>query len=119
MTTRWGILGTGGIASTFAADLPLRAGRGTGRRRLAHAARPPRRSPTRHGFARAHGSWAELAADPEVDVVYVATPHAVHHAAAMACLAAGKAVLCEKPMTLDLAVVGAAGRGGRGRAACS
>ena len=99
---RWGVLGTGGIASKFAGDLPRADGAelaAVGSRSKATAAL----FAERHGFARAHGSWVELAADDEVDVVYVATPHATHHAAAMACLAAGKAVLCEKPMTLDLA----------------
>jgi predicted dehydrogenase len=99
---RWGILGTGGIASTFATDLPLAEGAelaAVGSRTLDAATA----FADRHGFARAHGSWAELAADPEVDVIYVATPHAFHQAAAMVCLTAGKAVLCEKPMTLDRA----------------
>ena len=102
MTTRWGILGTGGIASTFAADLVLADGAelaAVGSRTAAAATT----FAEKHGFARAHGSWADLAADPEVDVVYVATPHAFHLPAAMTCLQAGKAVLCEKPMTLDLA----------------
>ncbi|MFB9358594.1 Gfo/Idh/MocA family protein [Actinoplanes nipponensis] len=97
---RWGILGTGGIAGTFAADLPLVPGAelaAVGSRTGATAAA----FAERHGFARAHGSWAELAADPEVDVIYVATPHAFHYDAAMTCLEGGKAVLCEKPMTLD------------------
>lgn len=99
---RWGILGTGGIAATFANDLPLVPGAelaAVGSRTAEAAAA----FAGRHGFARAHGSWAELAADPDVDVVYVATPHAAHFDAAMACLEGGKAVLCEKPMTLDLA----------------
>jgi predicted dehydrogenase len=99
---RWGILGTGGIAATFASDLPLVPGAEL----AAVGSRTPQAAAAfagRHGFARSHGSWAELAADPEVDVVYVATPHAAHLDAAMACLAGGKAVLCEKPMTLDLA----------------
>jgi predicted dehydrogenase len=56
-----------------------------------------------HGIPRAYASWAELAADPEVDVVYVATPHTGHYLATRACLQAGKAVLCEKPFTLDRA----------------
>jgi predicted dehydrogenase len=102
MTTRWGVLGTGGIAATFATDLPLVPGAvlaAVGSRRADTAAA----FAERHGFARAHGSWTALAADPEVDVVYVATPHAFHYDAALACLAGGKAVLCEKPMTLDLA----------------
>ncbi|RZU50518.1 putative dehydrogenase [Krasilnikovia cinnamomea] len=101
-TVRWGILGTGAIATTFAADLRLVPGAelaAVGSRRADTATEFARR----HGFARAHGSWAELAADDQVDVVYVATPHAMHHAAALTCLAGGKAVLCEKPMTLDLA----------------
>ena len=98
---RWGILGTGGIAATFAADLPLVPGAelaAVGSRTGAAAAA----FAERHGFARSHGSWAELAADPDVDVIYVATPHAFHYDAAMACLGGGKAVLCEKPMTLDV-----------------
>jgi predicted dehydrogenase len=98
---RWGILGTGGIAAAFAGDLPRVGGAqlaAVGSRSSASAAA----FAERHGFARAHGSWAELAADPDVDVVYVATPHAFHLPAALACLAGGKAVLCEKPITLDL-----------------
>jgi predicted dehydrogenase len=57
--------------------------------------------------ARAHGSYAALAADPEVDVVYVATPHAQHAPVAIAMLEAGKHVLCEKPLALDAARAGA------------
>jgi predicted dehydrogenase len=99
---RWGILGTGGIANAFAGDLPLVEGAELAAvgSRTAQAAEA---FAQRHGIARAHGSWAALAADPDVDVVYVATPHAFHLDAALACLAGGKAVLCEKPMTLDLA----------------
>jgi predicted dehydrogenase len=99
---RWGILATGGIAGTFVADLALLPDAEV----AAVGSRTPeaaRRFAARHGIPRAHGSWTELAADPEVDVVYVATPHAAHHDATRLCLAAGKAVLCEKPFTLDLA----------------
>jgi predicted dehydrogenase len=100
--TRWGVLGTGGIADVFASDLAFAAGAelaAVGSRTIEAATT----FAGRHGFARAHGSWDELAADPEVDVVYVATPHAFHQGAAQTCLAAGKPVLCEKPLTLDLA----------------
>jgi predicted dehydrogenase len=99
---RWGILGPGGIASTFAADLPLVEGAelaAVGSRSKATA----EEFAERHGFARAHGSYAELAADDGVDIVYVATPHAFHLEGAMLCVEAGKAVLVEKPITLDLA----------------
>ncbi|TDB82257.1 Gfo/Idh/MocA family protein [Micromonospora sp. KC721] len=97
---RWGILGTGGIAATFASDLKLVEGAVLAAvgSRTAEAATT---FAARHGFARAHGSWADLAADDEVDVIYVATPHAFHQAAAAVCIAGGKHVLCEKPMTLD------------------
>jgi predicted dehydrogenase len=99
---RWGIVGPGGIAAQFAKDLPLVAGAelaAVGSRSAETAAA----FAERYGFARAHGSYADLAADPEVDVVYIATPHAQHFDAALRCIEAGKAVLVEKPITLDLA----------------
>ncbi len=98
---RWGILATGGIATSFVNDLRLLPDAEV----LAVGSRTPEAAALfaqRHGIPRAYGSWAELAADPEVDVVYVATPHAAHYAATKLCLEAGKAVLCEKPFTLDL-----------------
>jgi predicted dehydrogenase len=55
----------------------------------------------RCGAARYHASYAGLAADPDVDVIYVATPHSCHYANSRLCLEAGKAVLCEKPFTLN------------------
>ena len=101
-TVRWGILATGGIARAFTRDLAtLPEGEV-----VAVGSRSPdsaRRFADEHGIPRAYGSWAELAADPDVDVVYVATPHSAHLEAATVCLEAGKAVLCEKPLTLNLA----------------
>jgi predicted dehydrogenase len=99
---RWGILAPGGIAEKFAADLALVEGAelaAVGSRSKASA----EAFAERFGFARAHGSYADLAADDEVDVVYVATPHAMHFDAARLCLEAGKGALVEKPITLDLA----------------
>ncbi|MEE6259256.1 Gfo/Idh/MocA family protein [Plantactinospora sonchi] len=100
--TRWGILATGNIARTFVEDLRLLPDAevvavGSRTADTAHA------FAERHGIPQAYGSWQELAADDTIDVVYVATPHAAHHDAAMTCLAAGRAVLVEKPITLDLA----------------
>ncbi|SBT48499.1 Gfo/Idh/MocA family protein [Micromonospora auratinigra] len=100
--TRWGILATGHIAGCFAEDLRLVPGAEL----VAVGSRTRESAETfarRHGAPRAYASWAELAADPDLDVIYVATPHAAHHEAAMTCLAGGKAVLVEKPATLDLA----------------
>ncbi|WP_213453747.1 Gfo/Idh/MocA family protein, partial [Rhizomonospora bruguierae] len=98
--TRWGILATGGIATAFVQDLRLLPDAEV----VACGSRRPdtaRAFADRHGIPRAHGTWADLANDPDVDVVYVATPHAFHHAATRACLDAGKPALCEKPFTLD------------------
>ena len=64
---RWGVLATGGIAAAFAGDLARVPGAelaAVGSRNLPSAEAFARE----HGFARAHGSWVELAADPEVDV---------------------------------------------------
>ena len=102
MTTRWGIAGLGRIANLVAGDFPhvpdaeLVAAASRSRARAEEFAR-------RHGAARAYGSYGELIADPEVDVVYVATPHPQHHAIALAAIRAGKAVLVEKAFTATLA----------------
>jgi predicted dehydrogenase len=100
-TIGWGVLGPGRIARSFAADLRL-VPEG---RLVATGSRDEGRASAfaeEHG-GRAHGSYEALVADPEVDVVYVATPHSLHDEHTRMALEAGKAVLCEKPMTLDAA----------------
>lgn len=97
---RWGILATGGIAATFTEALQTMPDAEV----VAVASRRPEPAKAfgeRYGIGRTYGSWAELAADDEVDVVYVATPHSAHRAAAGLCLEAGKPVLCEKALTLN------------------
>src|ERR1044071_6091650 len=100
-TIRWGILATGGIAATFTEDLQtlpdtevVAVGSRTKEAATAFA--------ERYAVPRSYGSWHELAADPEVDIIYVASTHNAHYEASMLCLDAGKAVLCEKPFTLNL-----------------
>ncbi|MFI5782292.1 Gfo/Idh/MocA family protein [Nocardia sp. NPDC051570] len=96
---RWGMLATGNIAHAFARDLRLLPDAEI----VAVASRTEagaRAFAQEYGIGRAYGDWRGLAGDPEVDVVYVATPHAAHHAASALCLEAGKAVLCEKPLAL-------------------
>jgi predicted dehydrogenase len=103
-TVRWGILATGKIAHTFARDLALVPDAeitAVGSRRP-EAARAFAEEHTR-GTATAHGSYEALVADPAVDVVYVATPHALHLDNARMAFEAGKHVLCEKPLTLTTA----------------
>jgi predicted dehydrogenase len=104
MTTpiRWGILSTGRIAATFVDDLrhlPDAVVTGVGSRTEEAA----KAFAAAHGIPAAHGSWRALAEDPQVDVVYVATPHTGHVAATMTVLDAGKPALTEKPITLDAA----------------
>ncbi|MFB6815320.1 Gfo/Idh/MocA family protein [Streptomyces sp. NPDC056347] len=97
---RWGVLATGGIAATFAEDLRSMPDMEV----VAVASRTDasaRAFADRFGIPRAYGDWAGLVADEEVDVVYVATPHSAHRAAAGLCLEAGKPVLCEKAFTLN------------------
>ncbi|WP_329116509.1 Gfo/Idh/MocA family protein [Streptomyces sp. NBC_01465] len=98
---RWGVLATGGIAAAFTADLLAMEGAevvAVGSRSDASA----EAFAERFKIPRAYGSWAGLAGDQEVDVVYVATPHSAHREAAGLCLEAGRAVLCEKAFTLNL-----------------
>lgn len=101
-TYRWGILGTGNIAAKFATCLSVceRAtlqAVGSRGQESADAFGERFNIPTRHG------SYEALANDPEVDVIYVSTPHALHMDNCILCLKAGKAVLCEKPFTLNAA----------------
>lgn len=98
---RWGILGTGWIADLFVKDLQLTGHvvSSVGSRTQASADR----FAARFGIPKAHGSYDSLVADPQVDIVYVATPHPMHSANAMAALNAGKHVLVEKPFTLNAA----------------
>ncbi len=55
----------------------------------------------RYGFEKAYGSYEEMLADPEVDLVYIAVPHSHHHQWSLAAMNAGKNVLCEKPMAVN------------------
>lgn len=99
---RWGILGTGGMARVFTEDLLTLPGHqvaAVGSRSLATATA----FADRHHADRAHGSYEELADDDRIDVVYVATPQSHHLATAGLCLAAGRAVLVEKPFTMTAA----------------
>jgi predicted dehydrogenase len=96
---RWGILGPGGIADTFTKDLATGGHRVTavGSRSLDSA----QTFAAAHGIPNVHGSYEELVADPEVDIVYVATPHPFHAEQAILALNAGKHVLVEKAFTVN------------------
>jgi len=98
-TTKWGIMGTGWIAEKFAADLKqvkqaelTAIGSRTSESAQKFAAE--------HDIPQVYGSYQELVDDPDVDVIYVATPHPFHKENVLISLRAGKAVLCEKPFTV-------------------
>jgi predicted dehydrogenase len=98
----WGIAATGSITRTVGTviaehpDMHVAAVGSRDRDRAAGLA-------AELGARDAHGSYAALVEDPAVDAVHVATPHPQHAAVVEAALRAGKAVLCEKPLTADLA----------------
>lgn len=97
----WAILGCGRIAAKFSSDLKLLPNANL----YAAASRDLDRAQqfaVDHGFAIAYGSYEELVSDPNVDVVYIATPHSHHHEHAILCLKHKKAVLCEKAFAINL-----------------
>jgi len=122
---RWGIISTGGIATNFAKDLltdPANRSasdvshviKAIGSRSVPSAQRfldmlssadAPADWGGKNGSldgCKAYGSYEELYADPNVDVVYIGTPHTLHHRNTKDALLAGKHVLCEKPFTLNM-----------------
>ena len=99
---RWGIIATGNIAGQFARDLALLPDHdvvAVGSRSLDRA----KAFADEHGIRHAFGSYAQVLEHPDVDVVYVATPHSDHYATSRQALEAGKAVLCEKAFTVTAA----------------
>jgi predicted dehydrogenase len=99
---RWGVIGTGLIASRFAGDLVLLDDAEV----VAVGSRAQETADAfgdRFSVPHRHASYEALVEDSEVDAVYVSTPHPGHHAATRLALEAGKAVLCEKPFMLNAA----------------
>ena len=97
---RWGILGTGSIAKKFAEGLSVLPNADL----VAVGSRAQETADAfgdQFGIPQRHFSYGALAEDPEVDAIYVATPHSLHRDNSILCLQAGKAVLCEKPFTIN------------------
>ncbi len=97
---RWGLIGAGRIAHQFSRDMATV----DGAQLVAVAARDghrARRFADQYGAPHAHHGYQALFDNPEVDAVYVATPHSHHLQNCIDAMAAGKAVLCEKPLVLD------------------
>ncbi len=97
---KWGILGLGKIAHKFAKglesveDSSLYAVGSRSREKAQAFARD-------HNAAIAYGSYEQLLKDDKVDVIYIATPHVLHHELTIDCIKHGKAILCEKPFAMN------------------
>ena len=99
-TINWGILATGGIAKKFATALkvvPNAQVYAVGSRTIEQA----EKFAGEYNIPKFYGTYEELATDPDVDVIYVATPHPFHFGNTMMCLENNKGVLCEKPFAMD------------------
>ena len=99
---RWGLIGPGQIAHTFAADILFTPNA------VLHAVASRTETKAKafaqtHGIANAYGSYDELCADCDIDAIYIATPHTLHSEQTLQCIAAGKSVLCEKPLVVSAA----------------
>jgi len=99
---RWGIMGAGAIAGKFATgltatDTGVLTAIGSRTQEKADA------FGEQHNVPHRHGSYEDLVHDPDVDAIYVATPHPMHRPNTLLALDAGKAVLCEKPFTVNAA----------------
>ena len=99
-TIRWGILGPGAIARSFANGLKVLPDA----QLVAVGSRAQERADKfgdEFDVPHRHGSYEALAADPDIDAIYVAVPHSGHMESTILCLNAGKAVLCEKPFCIN------------------
>lgn len=99
-TYNWGILAPGNIAGKFVSELKSVANArvlAVGSRELSKA----KSFANTYGIERSYGSYLELATDPDLDIIYVASPHAFHAEHSIFCLRNKKAVLCEKAFALN------------------
>jgi len=98
---RWAILATGAVANRFATALNNISDQvellAVGSRRVESA----QAFAKKFGIPKAYGSYQEVADDPDVDIVYIGTPHPYHHRDTMMCLEAAKHVLCEKAFSMN------------------
>jgi len=97
---KWGILGAGKMSEKFSTGLKLLPNAelySVGSRNLSRAEIFAKEN----GYRRFYGSYEEFASDPELDIVYIATPHTFHYANTLLCLEKGKSVICEKAFSIN------------------
>ena len=97
---RWGVVSTGRIAQQFAEDFSF-VENGRIVAATSRTAGNARAYAHQYGIDTVYATYAELLADESIDAVYIASPHTLHLGQTLSAIEAGKAVLCEKPITVD------------------
>lgn len=97
---KWGIISTGKIANAFAQDFEF-VEKGELMAVASRRESSAREFAQKYAIPKHYGSYEALFADPDLDAVYIATPHNFHKELSMQAIEAGKAVLCEKPITIN------------------
>ncbi|KAJ9454067.1 D-xylose 1-dehydrogenase (NADP(+)) [Diplonema papillatum] len=97
---KWGVLSTGAIANDF--SLAIKAAGGTLHACASRSAESAEKFAQKLGFEKWYASYEELARDDECDVIYIATPHNLHRDNILLCVAAGRNIVCEKPLCATL-----------------
>ncbi len=100
----WGILGCGKIAHKFAKDL-LTIHNAKLHAVASRSLHKAQEFGNNYQTSSCYGSYEELSLDPEIDVIYIATPHVFHYENTIMCLSNKKAVLCEKPFAMNTSQV--------------
>ncbi len=96
----WGIIGPGKIAHKF--TLGLQQLENANLYSVVSRSKEKAESfASEYGYNKAYDDYYKFATDPELDIVYVATPHSHHHKHSLICIRNGKAVLCEKPFAVN------------------
>ncbi|MGJ8692336.1 MAG: Gfo/Idh/MocA family protein [Thalassotalea sp.] len=97
---RWGIVSTGRISAQFAHDMQF-VNNGELAAVAARNINSAQAFAEQHHIAKTYAAYQAMFDDPEIDAIYIGTPHTFHFDHAMAAIAAGKHVLCEKPITIS------------------
>ncbi|WP_108867153.1 Gfo/Idh/MocA family protein [Aquimarina aquimarini] len=103
-SVKWGIIGCGNIAYKFAKDLASVSNAML----YAVASRSIKKAEDfrkKHHATKTYGSYEAISKDPNIDIIYIATPHVFHYQNTLLCLTNKKAVLCEKPFAMDASQV--------------
>lgn len=100
---RWGMVGLGWVATDFVAPAILKSPGSQLAACLGSTPEKTRAFAEKFGVPRCHRDLAGLVGDPDIDVVYIALPNALHHEAVLAAARAGKHILCEKPFAMNTA----------------